>query len=219
MISVFFTKLMGWLQRLWEWIAEAKFVLLGFLLVFIALAFSLIFLRTESAIRSTGYALQLLGMILAIRGVVGIRQFFGKPSIKSVVIDWFKRFPKWKNDQRIELQGAFHSVSGSTASLEVWANDDPSLTVEQRLNAIVRNQERLRKEQRQQEKSLISINESLEDHKKKTEAEYNRVTREFHTRLELLHTNELTLSLVGLVFLTIGITLGTLSPEIFSWLQ
>lgn len=219
MIRVFFAKLLGWCRRLQEWVAEAKIGLLGLLFIVLALALSLVVLRTESAIRCTGYALQLVGMVLAIRGLVGIRQFFGKPSIWSVVTDWFKRFPKWKNTQVIELGGTSHVMTGRRVFIEIWANDDPSLTVEQRLDAIVRNQERLREEQRQQEKSLISISDSLEDHKKKTEAEHNRVSREFNTRLESLHTNELTLSLVGLVFLTVGITLGTLSPEIFNWLQ
>lgn len=219
MIKVFFAKLTGWCRRLREWVAEAKISLFGLMFVTVALVLSLAVLRTESAIRCTGYVLQLVGMVLAIRGLVGIRQFFGQPSIWSTVADWFRRFPMWKKDVRIDLQGGAVSVSGGRASLEIWAKDDASLTVEQRLDAIARNQERLREEQRQQEKSLISISDNLEDHKKKTEAEYNRVSREFNTRLESLHTSELTLSLVGLVFLTIGITLGTLSPEIAGWLK
>jgi hypothetical protein len=219
MIKVFFGKLTSWYRRLREWVAEAKISLLGLLFVVVALYLALVVLRSESGIRCTGYVLQLVGMVLAIRGLIGIRQFFGKPPIWSIVKDWFSRFPMWKKDVRIDLQCGLVSVSGARASLEIWASDDASLTVEQRLDAIARNQERLREGQRQQDKSLISISDNLEKHKKETDAAYSQVSKDFNTRLESLHTSEFTLSLVGLAFLTVGITLGTLSPEIFSWLQ
>lgn len=219
MTGLFFTKLAGWLRRLIEWVSEAKIVLFGFLSVAVALYLALVFWRTESAIRCTGYTLQFLGMVLAIRGLISIRQFFGKPSIRSTVCDWFKRFPLWKKGFQGDLQANSISVSSARASMEIWNNDDPSLNLEQRLEAIVRNQERLREEQRKHENMILLISDNLEHHKNKTESEYIDVSKNLNMRLESLHTSELTASLVGLFFLTVGITLGTLSLEISNWLK
>jgi hypothetical protein len=72
-------RLQGWLKEIWHWLGEAKLAFLGFLTVTNAMLYGFIVWHSEDSIRIAGYALQLIGMLFAIRGLLRIREYFKQP--------------------------------------------------------------------------------------------------------------------------------------------
>ena len=67
--------------------------------------------------------------------------------------------------------------------------------------------------------SIDELKQSHEEHKKKVAEQAKKIENEIHSELELLHTGDLITSVVGLVWLTVGITMSTMAPEIYQWLK
>jgi hypothetical protein len=171
--------------------------------------------HSEVSIRSAGYALQLIGMIFAISGLLGIRTHFRQPLLRELLFSWFKRFPKWKRSVVISA-GTVHATSaGMRARVEVWTPDDPSQPIEKRIENICKNLERIREEQREHAKLIDEVRDSHKEHKKKITEDSKKMVEEIRSDLEALHTSDLLNSLVGLLWLTIGITMSTMAPELF----
>lgn len=210
-------RLHSYIKEIINWLFEAR---LAFLCVSILLLSGLISFYTwptEQSIRATGYVLQLFGMIFAIRGVLKIREHFGHPTIKCMLIAWFKRIPKWRKSGVFIAPSMSASITGMDAIIEVWSHDKPEETLEKRLESILRNLNNLRETQRNHSNQLLEIKK---EHKKYIESQNNKINNikvEINTELEKLHTNDILVSLIGLVWLAFGITLSTLPSEILQF--
>jgi len=198
---------------------EGKAVLMFFLVMLSVSLLGFVTWQSEISIRTAGYALQLIGMIFAIRGFLSIRAHFGQPLLRVLFYEWLCRFPKWKRNTVIGLGAATCGAAGLRAIVEVWAPDDPEKLLEERVEAIVHNLDKIRQEQRQNSESIYDLKESHKEHKKQVEAQTKVLEESLRTDLELLHTSDLITSLVGLAWLTVGITMSTLAPEIYQWLN
>jgi len=175
--------------------------------------------QSEASIRSAGYVLQLIGMIFAVRGLLGIRAHFSQPLLRDLFLKWLLRFPKWRHDTVVGVATATCSLDGFRARVEVWSPDDPEKTIEERLNALVQNLANLRQGQQQHSLSIDDLKDSHEEHKKKVEEQTKKLEEDLRSDLESLHINDLITSLVGLTWLTTGITMSTLSTELYLWLH
>ena len=80
-------------------------------------------MQSETSIRTAGYALQLIGMVFAIRGLLCIRAHFGQPLLRVLFYEWLCRFPKWKRNTVIAVGAATLGSVGMRARTEVWASD------------------------------------------------------------------------------------------------
>ena len=187
---------------------------MGLFVIVAAVLFGFVTWHSEISIRVSGYALQLIGMVFAIRGLLGIRAHFGQPLLRQLLINWVKRFPKWKRSVVIGVGTAHVSMAGMKARAEVWTPDDPNKPIEQRIDAIIKNLERIRVEQRDHANSIDELKDSHEEHKKQVAEQNKKIKEDIHSDLESLHTSDLITSLVGLVWLTVGITMSTLAPEL-----
>lgn len=174
--------------------------------------------QSESSIRSSGYMLQFIGMIFAIRGLLGVREHFGQTLLRVLLVKWFKRFPKWKRNVVVGVGTAHVAVMGGKARAEVWSPDDPEKPIEQRVQSIIRNLERIRDEQRSHSELIDNLSDSHEEHKKKITEQTKKMEEDIRTDLESLHTSDLITSLVGLVWLLVGISMSTMAPELYEWL-
>ena len=201
-----------------RWLAEAKLVFMGGFVVLAATLFGFVTWHSEESIRLAGYALQLIGMIFAIRGLLGVREHFGQPLLRQLVFKWVKRFPRWKRNVVIAAGAGHLTMAGMKARAEVWTPDDPEKPIEQRIDGILRNLDRIREEQRKHAHSIDELKDSHEEHKKQVAEEQNNMKEKIRSDLESLHTSDLITSLVGLVWLTVGITMSTLAPELSEWL-
>ncbi len=191
---------------------------MGIFVVLAAVLLGFVTWHSEESIRVAGYALQLIGMIFAIRGLLGVREHFGQPLLRQLLLKWVKQFPKWKRSVVIGAGAGHMTMAGMKGRAEVWTPDDPKKPVEQRIEGIIRNLDRVRNEQREHAQSIDELNESHEELKKHVAEENRKMKKNIHTDLESLHTSDLITSLVGLVWLTVGITMSTLAPELSKWL-
>ena len=208
-----------WLRALWTWLAEGKVVLMGLLVAVAALLLGMVTWQSEASIRISGLALQFIGMVFAARGLLQIRAHFGQTLLRDLFIEWLKRFPRWKG-RTVNLGGVSISARATmSADATVWTPDNPEHSMEQRVQAIVENLDRLRTTQSQQSTSLRELKDSHEKHRKEVAENTERLEKTLRSDLESLHTADLLTSLVGLSWLTLGICLSTVAPELHGWLS
>lgn len=207
-----------WLKEIWSWLGEGKIIFLCLLVISAIIALGVFTWRSEFSIRFSGYVLQLIGMIFAIRGLLSIRAHFGQPLLRRMFFEWLKQFPKWKRDTVIGAAASMTAVSGMKARAEVWTADNAGYPVEKRIEGIVQNLEKIRVELRQHASTIDKLIDDYEKHKKLLIEQTQQLEKNIRSELESLHTSDLITSLVGLVWLTVGITMSTLSPEIYQWL-
>jgi len=208
-----------WVLEIWRWLAEGEIVFMCLLVITAAVVLGFYTWRSEVSIRSAGYLLQLIGMIFAIRGLLSIRAHFGQTLLRKIFLNWLKQFPKWKRNFVLEINSADSASVGTKLSLEIWTPDNSEQPVEKRIEGIVKNLERIRTEQHEHTNSIDELKQSHEEHKKKVAEQAKKIENEIHSELELLHTGDLITSVVGLVWLTVGITMSTMTPEIYRWLK
>jgi len=211
-------RLRQWFVEILRWLSEGKIVFMCLIVIATAIFLGVFTWRSEESIRLAGYFLQLIGMVFAIRGLLRVRAHFGQTPLRRLFIAWLKRFPKWRRNVVIGVGAANIALSGMKARIEVWAPDNPSDPVEKRIEGIVKNLEIIRNELRGHDSSIEELKDSHEEHKKLVAEQTKRLEKDIHTDLESLHTSDLITSLVGLVWLTVGITMSTLAPELYAWL-
>ena len=207
-----------WIKSVWHWLAEGKLIFMCILVIASAIILGFVTWSSEVSIRSAGYVLQFIGMLFAIRGLLGIRAHFGQPLLRELFFNWLKRFPKWKRNVVIGVGAGHMGLAGMKARVEVWSPDDPSLPIDERIEKIINNLDRIKIEQGAHAKLIDDLKDSHEEHKKKTKEQTRKIEENIRTELESLHTSDLIISLVGLVWLTAGITMSTMSQELYKWL-
>ncbi len=211
--------LFGHLVAVWRWIVLAKVACCCILVIVAALALGLYTWHSEDSIRFAGYALQILGMVFTIHGLLCIRVHFKQPPLQQLFFDWLKKFPRWK----IKVASGSASISGvgliDVANGEAWTPDNPNWSVEKRIEGIVKNLDRIRTAQGKHGKSIEELRSSHEAHKKKVAEETKAEKEKLQTYLKSLHTSNLMESLIGLVWLTVGLTMSTMAPELFIWIN
>lgn len=213
-----FKRLRQWFTAIWCWLAEAKLVFTCILVIAAAIILGFVTWSSEASIRSAGYALQFIGMLFAVRGLLGIRAHFGQPLLRKLLISWFQRFPKWKRNVVIGAGSVQVGLAGMKGRAEIWNPDNPDKSIEERIDSIIKNQERIRNEQSEHAKLIDELKDSHEEHKKNITEKTKSIEENIRTELESLHTSDLITSLVGLVWLTVGITMSTMAPELHQWL-
>lgn len=208
-------RMANWLVKVWQWVAEGKIVFIGLLVIFIAIALCFYPWCSETSIRLAGCALQLLGVIFAIRGLLKMRVHFGQPPLLQNFIDWWKRFPKWKKTIVISAGSAATSLGGLSARLEVWTPDKPDHSIEKRFAGLLNNVNRLKTIQDEHTDSIARIEANLDRYKKEAVDNNKKTEDRIKKELELLHTSDFLSSLIGLVWLAVGVFLSTMAPELF----
>ena len=211
---MFINRSYKWIAEIWHWLVKDNIVLMGFLILLLSVILSLYTWCNESSIRWGGYLLQFLGMVIAIHILHEVRKHFKLPSFRQTFFNWAKRFPKWKKNIVIGAGSAEIAVMGMKAQCEVWTPDDPDISIEKRIERILKNLDRIRKEQSEHGRSIEDLKKSLEGHKKKVAEENKKLRDKFQSDLESLHASDILTSLVGLVWLMVGITLSSMAAEI-----
>lgn len=213
------THIRNWLRAINRWFAEFKHLWLALLVCAIALVIALRPSTTEPVIRLTGLALQLLGIGTVAWGIAATRALFGLPSIVSVARSWLARFPQLRPrtvSGRVDI-----TLPGPTVLARGYVSHDPgpNATLDARVVAL--------------EKNIAGVNERLDqtqremdDQSHKTEAAIRQAEeiraaedRAIREKLEATGTGGVHISAVGALWLFLGVTLSTASPEISRWFQ
>jgi len=211
-----FRRLYTYSKEIYLWAIEAQLAFLCFSILILAVLTSFYTWPNEQTIRISGYGLQLLGMVFAIRGILYIRAHFGHATLKILSIAWLQRFPKWKKHTVISVGTGRMGIMGLDARIEIWTPDNPKASLEKRLEGVLRNLDNLRETQRTHADQIGKLEKNHESLKKNQEKELAKIEEQVNSELETLHTNDILISLIGLVWLTFGITMSTLSNEIFN---
>lgn len=209
----FLKKLKNWIKGLVKWLSEAKLLWLGIIIIFIAFLVSVLF-PTKSTILISGFILQILGMSLAIRGLLKIRQYFNHDRLWTLFLKWIKRFPKWTESIQ---QGSFSiELSGVTGfvSAGIWHSDDKSKPIEERLDVLSQNILILRETQSGHQRVIDSLQAEIKNLDEKTKYSTDNLKLELNQAIEKLHTDDLMISLIGLVWLIFGIGFSTFPYEL-----
>ena len=207
------------LLALGPWLAEAKYVWIA---LAVSLASMIVCLRpgtTEPVIRLTGLLLQLLGIATVVWGIAETRAFFGRPSLASKVLDWFKRCP---------IRGVTVSASvgtvvahGLAGKLRGYASVsiDPAAPLDVRMTAVERNisliHERITTVARSIDSDIGTLAERLAEEASNRE----RSSSELHGRLEGVATGGVHISAIGATWLFVGVILSTAAPEMAALLR
>lgn len=214
-MSMNLKRLKGWSKEIFLWLSKAQQAILCTLFILLACLYSFYAYPGEQSIRISGYVLQVVGMVFTIRGLLRIRKHFGQPKLTSLSIEWLKRFPKWKREPiSLEVADGVTVTAGLDARLEVWAPDKKEDTLEKRIDGIVRNQESLKIELRAASHEIKELRKNQKKHNIAQEKALDKMENQLRSDLESLHTDDIVISLVGLIWLVVGISMSTLSVEL-----
>ena len=214
-----FKRFPTWLREIILWAAEAWLVFLCFLVILATFLFGFCIWPSEQSIRIAGYVLQILGILFAIRGLLNIRAHFSQPTLRKLFIAWLYRFPKWEKDTVISVVDGFRATASMRARAEVWSPDNTEVPLEKRIDRIIKNIERIREEQKIISEQIDKLQENHEKSQKEQEQARVNVENNFRAELESLHTSDIIVSLVGLIWLIFGISMSTMSQELSKIVQ
>jgi len=209
--------LLRWVRALFRWIVQPWTFWLCTFVVVASVVFSLLGGISETKIRIIGLFLQLCGIGTVAWGLRETRKLFGYPDFVEHLVEWIKRFPRFKpkpsySDLNITLPSLQLTASGHS-----WQNSGPEATSEERLEAV--------------EANLLNVNQRLIQVQQRMDHETRRITSELseeqrlrkeedeetRRKLSLSQTGGLSISFMGLVWLIWGIIMSTASTEIAKW--
>ena len=209
----------SWLTRLARWIAKAR---LFWLAIGVLVTAGVVALRpgtTEPLVRWTGLFLQLLGIATVIIGIEQTRRLFNHPSLLSIAEAWFRGFPPFKRKIVMGAGAGAVGMAGMKGRGYVTSTPPANANIEERVASLERNVGHLNKRIDDAfqvlDKAESDQKAALEREKQERLAEDTKIA----SKLETSGTGGLHVSAIGVLWLLIGVTLGTGSVEIARWLQ
>jgi len=172
----------------------------------------------EKAIRLSGLALQLCGIITVVWGIISTRQYFGLLPIREIFHSWWLEAPF----QKLPIIG----VRGS-ATLSLTAEGhmhttyplDHSAPVDDRIKCLELNismlHERISGVHSDTMKKYAKLNDRVCENGTRLEEVYSKTT----TDLKSFGTSGLHISAIGAAWLFIGSIMGTASQELAAWFR
>jgi hypothetical protein len=201
------------LRPIWVWaFREPRLVWLALGVVAIA-ALPVWWWKSEPAFRIAGMALQLLGLGTVAWGIRKTRELFGRPSMRERFMRWWRGRPRRRHTVSASVAIAMGHAS-MTADAEAWSETSPDVCVEVRLTAL--------------EKNLLEVRGRFNAFKQKTQMDLGKLTddlgqetqvrgdedRAIRTKLEETGVGGLDLSVMGVLWLCVGVIMSTLSIEL-----
>lgn len=205
--------LQRWTYSLFRWLAEPRIFWLTTLVLFLAVG-GAAWQGGEAAHRIAGLVLQLLGIATVVWEIRQTRTLFGRPSILGLAYNWLIQFPRY----RPKVISGTATVHGGGVGLRArgggWSNAGSGATVEKRIDTLEKNVERLRKQLGETEQELrkqIKAQASALNEEKETRAKEDKAIRDV---LEDTETGGLRVSLMGVIWVLVGIIMSTIPSEL-----
>jgi len=169
----------------------------------------------DDRVRYAGLILQLLGIVTVAFGLHTRRRLFNRPGFMDELHALKAQFPWPRRTQPIAVGAAAIVEASLTFKITARRAGD---SVEDRLAALEEDLKTLRGEQAETSKELqqerTKRSEALSLERQSREA----ALREIETRLDTLGAGGLHLERTGLVWLFLGVLLGTIPSEIAKWI-
>jgi hypothetical protein len=129
-----------------NWLSRARLPLLATAVAVVALGIVLRPGASEPLIRLVGLALQILGLVTVVAGVVSLRAYFNQPTYRSLLRDWLAECPILIQTYTLNVESARHAHTGSSVTLTHTVPIPEDGPLEARLTAVTRNLAALRHE-------------------------------------------------------------------------
>lgn len=167
---------------------------------------------TELSIKLSGLLLQVVGMVFAIKGVIAARNYLKEDSICDLVKEWLKKAPKWRRAGSIYNTSINLSTSAATAfgTGSVWSGDDEEADTSTRIKNIVNNMANMRVDVARTKEQIYWLKIQHKAQLEKIDAAEKSATEKIKKDLDQLHAKDWAASLIGLVWILIGIVLSTI---------
>jgi len=162
----------------------------------------------------TGLLLQLLGLYTVLRGISATRTLFALPTFTASALTWLRSFPR-RHPPPVTISGVGAIGSASAfGRASVRAALGPNPTLEDRVHVLEQNLASIDKYtvalQQQVDEAKYITKEALTKERLLRQTEVHSLSR----KLELTETGGLDISLVGLVWLMVGLVMSTASYEL-----
>lgn len=209
-------ELFSWISALWRWLWLARLVgLTGVVLVAALLVVAV--LRSEPGFRWTGLGLQLVGLGTVAWNIRGTRTQFGRPGLVSITIRWVRQLPRMRPPPIVGTMRATTADATSRATGYLWYGVPDGSVTEAKIELLEKNLTLLRDSfhgfQQQSEQNLKRQTMALDQETQARAADSVAIREEIASvQLAGLHV-----SLVGLVWLLVGLCMSTTSIELARW--
>lgn len=169
---------------------------------------------SESLIRLTGLALQLLGIGTVIWGISETRALFGHPSLVTKTKGWIYRFPLICRAVTVSAIGVSSASSSGTVNAYVTHHPGVNPTTDARLDALEKNissvNERISATQKEMGQEFRKATDALRSEEQMRQTEDNAIRE----KLEATGTGGVHISAIGALWLFVGVILSTAAPEL-----
>lgn len=195
-------KLLDYIFRLGKWLLESYQVM-----VVIGPSILIFVFSKEigvDGIQFCGGVFQVIGTLYGIKLFVKVRDSFSFPSLTELFKDWVKRFPRWGKDVRVLAGNTIASMGQVSGKVSVWSPDHSSLSLEERIARIVKNQEELRQSLEGAEDTISKQRNEVLGRIENLESNFNSEIRQVKETLESIHMEDFLWALVGLLFILVG---------------
>jgi hypothetical protein len=217
------TKAWRWIKALVFWLRDAwRFWPTRFLVVVLVVTSigSQLPVTADDRVRYCGLALQLLGILIVVVGLVTRRRLFNHPSLADDMRGWLARRPRLGAKPRTtHFSGTGGFSFGGGGKVSSWIDVPPEASTEDRLAALEANVKSLKTEQAETAKELQEetrkLIEAVESERRMRESAVIDIRRQ----LGILGVGGLQLEWAGVFWLIFGVVLATLPNEIASCLK
>ena len=208
------------LNRFLHWLfIEPRHFWLALAVPGIALAYSLFVLRTEAAIRLSGLALQILGILTAVWGIVATWNYFELGDPLAAVMSWVRRCPLRRLPAVTGVGMATEQGDSVVARAYTWWQPKPEAEVAERLSLLEKNVPLLNDRITSVQSELDAAVQKLEHQVNRAIAATHHETEQMSTRLKQFGTGSLHISAIGAFWLFVGSILGSASHELVGLLR
>jgi hypothetical protein len=157
--------------------------------------------------------LQLFGVGTVALGIRQTRRQFGRPGVLAHALEWARSFPPVKTSESRGSVATTLSGFHAAARGYGWRNAPAGASAEDRLVVVEENLSGLLKRFDATEKELRDAMSAQKAELETEKAARAEADREISGRLEAAETGGLTLSMIGTVWIVVGIVLGTMPAQ------
>ncbi len=203
-----------WFGSLLDWLAEGQIVWNFLFISLTVVVYMAVSGGSELSLRIAGMVFQILGILSVFKGIQETRELFGHPGLTSMLLQWFRRRPRFKQ-RTFEASGLTASITMSASGRGYMsANAALDAPLENRVEVLEKNLEHLRQQlyemRGELEQEIRKSTESLQE-EKNTRAEEDRKVL---SKLETTETGGLHVSAMGALWILFGTICGSIPREL-----
>ena len=207
--------MLNWLKRIFFWIWRGKLLWLALIVLIICFFIAFFPEITETRIRLTGLVLQLCGISTVLISISELRKLFNHPTLFTIGKKWLMSFPPYCLPK---IEGKLNTASGNISSfisgVVLQHRARPNATIEERVRVLESNRDNLEHITSELREQITQINRERNEYLLSERQKRERDITGLEIKLEVAETAGKYYSLIGLVWLLIGLIMSTASVEI-----